>query len=738
MEFKAWRSGKLCVTYSLLILATTSYAQNIHLPETSSDLQKRQIKTDSKPATKVMPEDRQGTVLPSVVIKGSLDNGVGTTDAASSGVVKAISLVDLAVLRPGDTMQSIPGLVVTQHSGDGKANQYFLRGYNLDHGTDFATSVDGVAANMPTHAHGQGYLDLNFLIPELIDHIDYRKGPYDASHGDFASAGSAEVVYKKSLDSNLFDYTVGAHGYERILLAASKPLTKTNAFNLNGPGLIPDAPTLLGALELLHQDGPWQVPEKLQKINGLLKLSDGTSNLGWSLSGAYYTSHWNSTDQVPLSLITEGLLPLFGTMNPSDGGKSSRGVLSGERHEINDQGYRKISLFVEHNTISLWSDFTFFELRPTTGDQFEQNETRNVFGGSWIEGWSHDFFNLDSSSEVGLQLRYDNIRLGLFNTQSRRFVSMVSQEHVGEWVTGVYAQNTTAWAPWAKTVLGARLDHVSMSMSAAESALNSGQAVASQISPKLSVIFGPWAKSEAFFNMGRGFHSNDARGVIDQIDPTTLTHSPSVPALASSFGAEVGIRTEALPHLQSSFSLWQLKSSSELVFNADSSLGSTSPNGASIRDGVEWNNRFTPTEQMFLDFDLAWTKAHYVNMNDNGDEGNHIPNAVGKVGVLRAGIHHWGPWSMGWETRYIGTYPLTQDGSQVAPSALVSNFRIKRKMNERTYLSVDLLNVFNREYYDMVYSQDYQVSLASKPEPNGITVHPGEPRQVRLGLSIGF
>ena len=713
-------------------------AQNTGPQGTSPDQPNGLIDHVSPLAPIVQTQEAQKAVLPTVVVKGPVDNGLGTSDAASGGVISAASLADLAVLRPGDTLQSVPGLVVTQHSGDGKANQYFLRGYNLDHGTDFAVSVDGVVANKPTHAHGQGYLDLNSLIPELIDHIDYKKGPYDASHGNFASAGSADVVYKNSLAANVFDYTLGAYGYQRILLAGSKPLLSANTALGLDTSLIPDAPIALVALELQHQDGPWQVPEKLQKVNGVLKLSQGSASLGWSVTGAYYTSHWNATDQVPLSMISSGQLPRLGTMNPSDGGDSARMALSGEHHESLDDGYRKWSAFVEHETLTLWSDFTFFKLRPVSGDQFEQNEGRNVFGANWVQGWYHKLLGWDSSTEMGLQVRYDNINLGLFNTQTRRVLSMVSQGHVDEWMTGVYAKNMTTWTPWARSVIGARMDQVNMRLGAQENVLNSGHASAAQLSPKLSVILGPWAQTETFFNAGRGFHSNDARGVIDKVDPTTLTLSPAIPALASSFGSEVGLRTQFIKNVQSSFSLWQLKSSSELIYNTDSDLGSTSANGASNRVGVEWHNHYAPNEQAFVDVDLAWTKARFENMNDNGEVGNHIPNAVGKVGMLRVGVHRWGPWSMGWETRYIGAYPLTQDGSQVAPSVLVSNLRIKRTINDSTHLSIDLLNVFNRQYFDMAYSQDYQVSRVAMPVFSGITVHPGEPRQMRLALSIGF
>ncbi|MGB8076303.1 MAG: Plug domain-containing protein, partial [Gallionella sp.] len=222
--------------------------------------------------------------------KPHYDNAVGSSDAASQGTVSGERLQDLPLLRPGEALETVPGMVVTQHSGDGKANQYFLRGYNLDHGTDFATFVDGVPVNMPTNAHGQGYSDLNYLIPELVQNIDYRKGPYFAEDGDFSSAGSAKFHYRNSLDSNLFNLTAGAYGYRRALLAGSTNL----ASHESNPGSTAtdgnNSPTLLGALELLGENGPWTEPEGLHKINGLLRLSDGAPAQGWSADGVYYDS----------------------------------------------------------------------------------------------------------------------------------------------------------------------------------------------------------------------------------------------------------------------------------------------------------------------------------------------------------------------------------------------------------------------------------------------------------------
>ena len=672
------------------------------------------------------------TALPEIQVQGTYDNAVGTSDAASQGVVRGALLQDQPLLRPGEVLETVPGMVVTQHSGDGKANQYFLRGYNLDHGTDFSTTVDGVPVNMPTNAHGQGYMDLNFLIPELVESIDYRKGPYFAGNGDFSSAGSADIQYRKKLERNIFDVTVGGFGYKRVLLAGSTQLGPPDADgNRTGP-------TLLGALELARGNGPWTSKEDARKVNGILRLSDGSQARGWSIDVSHYQARWNSTDQVPLELIQSGQLGRFSALDPTDGGRSSRTTLSGEWHTLDNDGYTRASAYVQHSALQLFSNFTFFELRPDTGDQFEQHESRNFFGGQVVRGWSRPLFGKDSVTEVGVQLRHDEISLGLQNTVMRVPFQTVRNDRVGETSFGAWLQNTTSWTDWMRTVVGAREDHVAMNMRSYATPLNSGTASGSRLSPKFSAIFGPWAKTEFFVNLGNGFHSNDARGVIDKIDPSTGQPASAVPALVGSKGKEIGLRTEIVPGLQSSLSFWTLSSASEIIYSADSSIGSTEANGASKRRGIEWNNHWTVAPWLFLDADLAWTHARYADANANGDTGNLIPNAVSKVGMFRATIHRLGPWSAGLETRYIGSYPLSQDGSLRAPAAIVTNLRVQRELSPRVTLSAEVLNLFNRRYYDIAYQQDYQVSPNSPVVPSGVTVHPGEPRQFRVALKVAF
>jgi len=672
--------------------------------------------------------DENTVRIPQTVILDSrhYNNAIGTSDAASQGVILGDLLQDRPLLRPGEVLEMIPGMVVTQHSGDGKANQYFLRGYNLEHGTDFAISVDGVPVNMPTNAHGQGYSDLNFLIPELIDHIDYRKGTYFAENGNFSSVGSADIQYRNHLDRGFVDVTLGSYNYKRTVIAGSVPLGNESDKN--------QSPVLLGGLELLGENGPWTPPEHLHKINFFGRLSDGNRDKGWSVDSSLYDAHWSAVDQVPLALIQSGALGRYSALNPTDGGNTRRYILSGEWHVRNQDGYAKLSAYTEHYHLQLWSDFTFYELRPATGDQFEQLEDRNIFGAKAIRGWTHNLFGRESTVEIGAQLRHDQIHVGLLDTERRVPFATVRDDCIAETSVGAYIQNTTDWSGWFRSIVGLRADQISMDMSSINIPGNSGRASGSKISPKVALVFGPWKKTELFLNAGKGFHSNDARGVIDKIDPTTGAPASPVPVMASSFGKEIGLRTELIPGLQSSVALWSLNSDSELTYNQDSTIGSTSPNGASKRYGIEWNNHMALNQWLLLDIDLAWTRARYAQMNDNDAFGNQIPNAVGRVGSLGLTATHLGPWSGSVNMRYTGPYPLSQDGALVGPSATVTNLQLQRQITPKLSLSFNVLNLFNRHYFDIAYEQNYRVTPTAPIVPSGISVHPGAPRELRVTL----
>ena len=649
----------------------------------------------------------------SIEIEGHYDNAVGSSDAASQGVINAALLKSRPALRPGEVLEFVPGLIVTQHAGDGKANQYFLRGFNLDHGTDFATSVNGMPVNMPSHAHGQGYTDLNFLIPELVQRIEYRKGPYFAVSGNFASAGAADIVYMQQFDEPMAQLTLGGNGYVRGVFGGSSTVGDLR---------------LLGALELMRNDGPWTVPEDLRRINGVFTASAGTAARGWSASVMGYSGRWTSTDQVPQRALDDGSLSRFDSLDPSSGGKTSRYSLSGEWHNNDGLGSSKISAYAQRYTLDLFSNFTYALERPLDGDQFEQKDERNVYGLKASRAFDHSLGGLNLRTEFGVQLRHDRIRVGLFDSAQRERRATTREDEVLETLAGVYGQSAIEFTPMLRAVLGLRADALRISVNALTDARNSGSARDTQVSPKLSLIAGPFAKTEFFFNTGRGFHSNDARGTTAAFDPRTGAPVDRVPGLVASQGYELGARTEALPGLQSSLALWKLNFDSELVYVGDA--GTTEPSEASRRYGVEWNNRYTPLPWLLLDADFAWSHARFVN-------GDRIPNAVDQVASVAATARELGPWSASLQWRYLGSGALIEDNSVRSKSSLTTNLRVSRSFGKNVEATLDVFNLFDREVNDIQYFYESQLFTENAPVADR-HVHPAEPRGLRLTLRVAF
>ncbi|MFT3818229.1 MAG: TonB-dependent receptor [Rubrivivax sp.] len=618
-------------------------------------------------------------------------------------------------LRPGEVLEFVPGVIVTQHSGDGKASQYFLRGFNLDHGTDFATTVAGMPVNMPTHGHGQGYTDLNFLIPELVQRIEYRKGPYFASHGDFAAAGAADIAYRTRLDDGFAQLTLGERGYRRGVAAVGAPLS--------------DGVSLLAAVEALGNDGPWTVPEGLRKRNGVLTLNGGNEAQGWSASLMGYRARWTSTDQIPQRLIDAGSFEgrpfgRFDSLDASDGGSTSRSSLSAEWHRNAEGAVSRLSAYLMRYELALYSDFTYALERPDDGDQFAQKDRRRVAGLQASHAFGHRLLGLPARTELGLQWRQDRIRVGLFDTVARMTTATTREDAVRETMLGLYAQSTLELAPALRAVLGLRADHLGLRVDALSLPANGGRRSAGQLSPKLSLIAGPFARTEFFFNAGRGLHSNDARGTTTRVDPRSGEPVDAVPPLVAARGFELGARTEALRGLQNSLALWMLDSDSELVYVGDA--GSTEASAASRRRGVEFNNRYAPTRWLLIDADFAWTHARFRN-------GDRIPNAVDRVASVAATLRELGPWSASLQWRYRGSGALVEDNSVRARSSLSANLRLGYRISSRAELTLDVFNLFDRKLDDIQYF--YESRLPGEVDAVADRhVHPAEPRSARLTL----
>jgi hypothetical protein len=650
-------------------------------------------------------------------VENPAENLVGIAQSASQGAITARQLDVRPIMRAGEVLETVPGVIITQHSGEGKANQYFLRGFNLDHGTDLAQTVAGIPVNLPAHAHSHGYSDVNFLIPELVAGVQFSKGPYFAEQGDFATAGASNINYATSLDRPIAHVEAGTYGYRRALVAASPKV---------GTG------RLLVAFETSTNSGPWTVPDSYQKLNGVVRYSRGNNVNGMSLTFMGYHGKWNATEATPERAVAEGLIDRFGSIDKTDGGHTYRYSLGAEWQHSGDRTLTKVTAYALAYDLDLISNFTFFLDDPVHGDQQEQVDHRFVTGvkvahrrlATW---WGHSVQNT-----FGVQIRNDDIpEVGLYHTEARVRLDTKSKDAVLVTGAGVYAQNEAAWTPWFRTQLGIRLDATRGRVDALDPA-NSGTSGAGIVSPKLGATLGPWKSTEFYANTGTGFHSNSAIG-------TTVTRDiegnpvDRVTPLVRAIGGEFGVRTVAVPHLQTTVSLWDLRLGSELVYNGD--VGATEPGPASNRFGLELANYYTPHKWLVFDGDVSWSRARF---SEYSPDGSYVPEAVGVVVSAGASVDNFHHAYAGARLRYFGPRALVADNSvQSQPTRLV-NLQGGYDLSRNVRLAGDVFNLLNAQVSDI----DYYFASRLPGEPlagvEDIHFHPAVPRTLRISVVVGF
>lgn len=683
-------------------------AQNASSPENATALPQVNVivKREAKPKLGLRePASPAATANePAAAPAASSDGGEAPKASSSEKTISGEDVNARPFSRPAEALEVVPGLIVTQHSGDGKANQYFLRGVNLDHGTDLAISVDDMPVNMRTHGHGQGYADLNFLIPELIHSVDVRKGPYFADEGDFSSVGSAHINLIDSINRTMALTTIDSFGYRRGLA-----ITSTKAGDGN----------LLIAGEVNGYNGPWDNPDKLSKLNAVVRYSEGTRDNGFTLTGMAYSKKWNSTDQVPLRAITSGQIGLYGALDPTDGGRSDRFSLSGRWAQSDKDGSSKANFYAIKSSLDLYNNFTFFLDDPVNGDQFRQHDDRIVAGANASHTFNHYFAGLAMETEIGVQTRYDDITVSLSNTFQRQFLSGTRSDKVKEGSVGIFAQNTLQWTSWLRTNVGYRGDIYNINVNSLLTTANSGNATMAIGSPKFGLVLGPFAKTELFFNAGEGSHSNDARGVTIKESPSDGSPVDSSPLLVKTRGAEVGIRTKIIPGLDSSVSVFILDTASEILFVGDA--GDTEPSRPSRRVGVEWSNHYKAVSWLQLDGDLAVTRARFRSEDTDqaavyaslagfpqaqigNAPGNLIPGAPNMIASAGFRLGEKIGWFSALRYRYFGPRPLTEDGAFVSPATGLLNGQLGFRFDNGWRIQLDGFNLTNSKSDQITYS----------------------------------
>ena len=431
-------------------------AGNYHVVFSSQGFETQEVPVEVGPRAGTAPLHialAVSAVSTTVTVQGREDSLIGIAESATQGTVGAAEIQDRPILRAGEILETIPGVIITQHAGGGKANQYFLRGFNLDHGTDFAIFLDGMPLNLPSHAHGEGYADMNTVIPEFVERVNYEKGPYYADVGNYGSAGSAQLHFFRTLPEDFFEVEGGMYGFGRAAFGISQAL---------GAG------TVTYGGEVSHDDGPWKRPDDYLKFNGILTYSQGTEARGFSATTRAYHGKWNSSDQIAENAVP--LVGFFGTLNPTDGGNSQRYSLQAEWHRSSANAETSVMAYGFYYDLDLFSDFTYFLTDPVRGDQFEQQDSRWVAGMDARHKISSEWFGRKVENTFGAQLRNDWIHNGLFQTEDRPRVDKLDQstgttlpaitqeDRFTDTQVGFYAENQIQWASKFRTDLAVRGD----------------------------------------------------------------------------------------------------------------------------------------------------------------------------------------------------------------------------------------------------------------------------------------
>jgi len=674
-----------------------------------------------------------------ITVVASRPDLLGQAATASQGSVTQQEVALRPIYRPGQLFESIPGLVVTIHSGEGKAQQYLIRGYNLDHGTDFANFVDDMPVNRPTNAHGQGYSDVSFLIPQVVAGIDYTKGPYYAGIGDFGSVASAHTRLVDRLPTQVAA-TVGSDGYQEVFGGGTVGL---------GEG------ALIGALSLSHFDGPWQPGENFRKLNGVLRWRQGSAKNGLSLTAMAYASEGRLVTDQPERAVEAGLISPYGTLDPTDYSRSQRYSLSGHLDRSLGRGQFALSLYAIRSTMTLWNNFTHYLDDPVNGDQEEQDETRTTLGAAASYTIKAQLLGFEVETVIGGQGRHDAIFVDRKHTWHRDTVlsscyqgqedgpalsygavnGNCTADRVRILTLSPYVQQTVRWTPWLRSVVGLRYDYTHATDTSLMTATG-GRGHQGLVQPKGSLIIGPFARTELYFSAGRGFHSNDVRGVFGTVPAQGLQLAGGrTPMLSTTSGMEVGLRSSLLPRLQVQVAAFSQDFGSELTYNADT--GQDEAGAPSRRRGIEVSAQYHPAPWLELNTDLAFSRPRYrvADLAAYGLSGPYIadaPQFIYSAGVL---VDGWRGWSGGLQWRRLGTHALV-DGQQYPQDGGYSewNLNIGHDFRGGWKAQFGVFNLFNSRSAAADYY--YTSRLSGEPAEGvaGFQQHPLEPRSARLTL----
>ncbi len=682
-----------------------------------------------------------------IVVTASRADLLGLAATASQGTITAEELKLRPAYRVGELLESVPGLVVTVHSGEGKANQFLARGFNLDHGTDIANFIDDIPINRVSNTHGEGYSDLNFIVAQALGGLDYTKGTYYPSVGNFGDVASVHLHIADAIPNEV---TLSGDTFSGFGTRAG------------GTYKLDTDDRVLAAFEFNRVNGPFVPPGDFNKYAGILKYSHGTPADGFDVTGQYYHgTGLFSTDQ-PLRAVQHGLIGRYGTLDPTDGTSNDRLSVSGHYAATGDAWQFTSNAYYVRSTQTLFNNFTHFLEDPVNGDQEEQNEARNLFGGGAAFMLNSKVGGIDTATTVGVQGRYDNVLVDRRHTVARDVLpycellhadGSVTQYSIGQpfctldrvhlYDVGLYAENATHFTPWLRTNVGLREEFYGggdrdLLPDRPFSLMPFTQNV-TLFQPKGSVTVGPFAKTEVYFSAGRGFHSNDIRSVSGTV---LLENVPGfaqpTPLLVRVDSEEVGLRSDIIPLTHLQFAAFLLHVGSEQIYDQDQ--GEDVPGAPSRRYGFELSGQVRPRPWIEFNVDLSYSHARFntAALADYGDFGPYIPNSPAFVGSFGILVDNFGPWFGSVQVRVLGAYPLVSDNSERDPGYAETNARIGYKFSSRLRAQVEVFNLFDVHanagafYYTTLIPGDNGVPTADHQN------HPLEPISARFSVTAGF
>ncbi|SMF02397.1 TonB-dependent receptor [Pseudobacteriovorax antillogorgiicola] len=654
--------------------------------------------------------------LETMEIKGSRTNRIGESITAGEGEVGQAEISQRPLSRTGEIIEFVPGFIATQHSGSGKANQYFGRGFNLDHGTDFRMSIDGMPINMRSHGHGQGYSDANFIIPEVIESLEYRKGPYYADSGDFSSAGYAKLSTFDRLGHGEALIGGGSYGYGRTLIMDS---------------IGDHQRSFTYAFEAQQYDGPWQgIDENVEKLNGFAKQNFSWGRDHLSISLMAYDNRWNSAEQVPSRAVEAGLINRLAVIDDKVGGETKRNSLAMQWQRQLDQARISFNAYAIDYDLKLINNFTYF-IDEANGDQFSQVDSRRVFGanGEWQQNLQ--IAGVPIQQRFGIEGQVDtDLETGLYRTQEQDIIETQSEHEAQISNLSLYSSTELGLSTDLRSNISYRVDSYDYQVRNLVNQKSASDRV-TMGSLKGSFAYRVGEGLESYLAIGQGFHSNDFKGVL----ATEISDDPEAEdadPIVRSLGYETGLAWSPSSRINLSVGIWQLESDSELIYVGDE--GSTEASRASVRRGIEWTTYYRPNTNWTYDLEIAQSDARYSSDPDN--EGRevegHIPLVVsgGVYGNMSNGL------LAGLRLRYLGERPLTADGSQRSSATSLVNLRTGYQWGQFR-ITLDVFNIFDSKDNDIEYY--YASRLPGEVEPQDDRhFHPVEPRSVRTHLSYMF